>query len=123
VNKVKYDWVSTYSYRGWCSLLNLKPKACDQNAIGYTGDLYWAVCDLRYARLVPLLPGRGNPCSMGSPEHRMFVSCLGGYGAYNAASPFTQSCSPDKKRLRTKDEGTSERVERTEYAQCLPLHP
>lgn len=86
VNKVKYDWVSTYSYRGWCSLLNLKPKACDQNAIGYTGDLYWAVCDLRYARLVPLLPGRGNPCSMGSPEHRMFVSCLGGYGAYNAAT-------------------------------------
>jgi len=45
VNKVKYDWVSTYSYRGWCSLLNLKLIPCDQNAIGYTGDLYWAVCD------------------------------------------------------------------------------
>ncbi len=32
VNEVKYDWVSTFSYRGWCSLLNLKPTACDQNA-------------------------------------------------------------------------------------------
>ena len=30
-------------YRGWCSLY--KPKACDQNEPGYTGDLYWAICD------------------------------------------------------------------------------
>ena len=44
VDGVKYDWVSTYSYRGWCSLLkNL--TACDQNATGYTGDRYWAICD------------------------------------------------------------------------------
>lgn len=44
VDNVKYDWVSTFSYRGWCSLLKLV-RACDQNEIGYTGDLYWAVCD------------------------------------------------------------------------------
>lgn len=45
VDAVEYDWVSTYSYRGWCSLLKVKPKACDQRAKGYTGDLYWAICD------------------------------------------------------------------------------
>lgn len=45
VNNVKYDWVSTYSYRGWCSLIQEKPKACDQRTPGYTGDLYWAICD------------------------------------------------------------------------------
>ena len=45
VDNVKYDWVSTFSYRGWCSLLEVKPVACDQHATGYTGDLYWAVCD------------------------------------------------------------------------------
>lgn len=43
VDKAKYDWVSTFSYRGWCSLY--KPKACDQNEPGYSGDLYWAICD------------------------------------------------------------------------------
>ncbi len=45
VDNVTYDWVSTFSYRGWCSLLQVKPKACDPSAAGYTGDLYWAVCD------------------------------------------------------------------------------
>jgi len=43
VNGIKYDWVSTYSYRGWCSLLNL--TSCDQTATGYSGDRYWAICD------------------------------------------------------------------------------
>lgn len=45
VNNIKYDWVSTYSYRGWCILLNQKLVPCDQTADGYTGDLNWAVCD------------------------------------------------------------------------------
>ncbi len=45
VDHVPYDWVSTFSYRGWCSLLNGKVAACDQSAEGYSGDLYWAVCD------------------------------------------------------------------------------
>jgi hypothetical protein len=45
VDDVKYDWVSTYSYRGWCSLLEANMVLCDQRAAGYAGDLYWAVCD------------------------------------------------------------------------------
>ena len=45
VDDVKYDWVSTYSYRGWCSVVAIKPKACDQRAAGYTGDSLWAICD------------------------------------------------------------------------------
>ena len=42
VDGVKYDWVSTYSYRGWCGLLMRNLTACDQNTIDYTGDRYWA---------------------------------------------------------------------------------
>ena len=45
VDGVKYNWVSTYSYRGWCSLLMKDLIACDQNATGYIGDRYWAICD------------------------------------------------------------------------------
>lgn len=45
VDQVKYDWVSTYSYRGWCSLLSPAPVPCDQGEEDYTGDEYWAVCD------------------------------------------------------------------------------
>ncbi len=45
VDDVRYDWVSTYSYRGWCSLLQLNPKPCDPRAPGYTGDSQWAICD------------------------------------------------------------------------------
>jgi len=43
VDQVKYDWVSTYSYRGWCGLY--RPKACDTTAPGYDGDMQWAICD------------------------------------------------------------------------------
>ncbi len=46
VNNVKYDWVSTYSYRGWCTLLKQTLVACDPTAPGYTGDEYWAICDV-----------------------------------------------------------------------------
>lgn len=42
VDGVKYDWVSTFSYRGWCS--TFKPKACIQNLPGYQGDQNWANC-------------------------------------------------------------------------------
>jgi hypothetical protein len=45
VDGVKYDWVSTYSYRGWCDLLMRNLTACDKSAIGYRGDKYWAICD------------------------------------------------------------------------------
>ncbi len=56
VDNVKYEWVSTYSYRGWCDLLKLNPKPCDQRMPGYTGDLYWAVCDA-----VPCTENSSNP--------------------------------------------------------------
>ncbi|MGZ3773327.1 MAG: hypothetical protein ACXVCY_06060 [Pseudobdellovibrionaceae bacterium] len=45
VDNVKYKWVSTYSYRGWCHILEGKFVPCDQKAPGYSGDLYWAICD------------------------------------------------------------------------------
>lgn len=45
VDNVKYRWVSTYSYRGWCSLLQQKPIPCDTTATDYQGDPYWALCD------------------------------------------------------------------------------
>ena len=32
VDNVRYDWVSTYSYRGWCSLLKVDMIPCDQGA-------------------------------------------------------------------------------------------
>ena len=45
VDGIRYLWVSTYSYRGWCGLLRLKLKACDPTVDGYSGDRYWAICD------------------------------------------------------------------------------
>jgi hypothetical protein len=46
VDQVKYDWVSTYSYRGWCRILRNGFKPCDPKAEGYTGNRYWAICDV-----------------------------------------------------------------------------
>lgn len=45
VDNTRYRWVSTYSYRGWCRLIQADLKACDPGAPGYSGDRYWAVCD------------------------------------------------------------------------------
>jgi hypothetical protein len=45
VNNARYDWVSTYSYTGWCSILERGLKACDQRATSYNGDYFWAICD------------------------------------------------------------------------------
>lgn len=45
VDDVKYPWVSTYSYRGWCDVLKLKWTACDPTASGYSGDRHYAICD------------------------------------------------------------------------------
>jgi hypothetical protein len=92
VDNVKYDWVSAYSYRGWCSLLKLKPIACDQNAIGYTGDLYWAVCDA-----APCTENQ-NPSNPDKPlicqcrvENTPFLgvngSCTGDNGGIMSSSP------------------------------------
>ena len=43
VDNVNYDWVSTFSYRGWCDLY--QPKACDPTEPGYVGDAQWTICD------------------------------------------------------------------------------
>jgi len=43
VDGIRYPWVSTFSYRGWCSLY--QPKACDPTDAAYSGDDYWAICD------------------------------------------------------------------------------
>lgn len=45
VDQVRYDWVSTYSYRGWCGILQKGFVACDPQATGYAGDRQWAICD------------------------------------------------------------------------------
>jgi hypothetical protein len=92
VDNVKYDWVSTYSYRGWCNLLKLEPIACDQNAIGYSGDLYWAVCDA-----APCMETQ-NPSNPDKPlscqcrvENTPFLgvngSCTGDNGGIMSSSP------------------------------------
>jgi hypothetical protein len=46
VDHVKYDWVSTYSYRGWCSLLDQGLIPCEPGTDGYTGDSSWAIRDV-----------------------------------------------------------------------------
>ena len=64
VRDVRYDWVSTYSYRGWCGLLSTKPVACDPRVPGYVGDAYWAICDAAPCteNLNPLDPDRPLRC-------------------------------------------------------------
>jgi hypothetical protein len=66
VDNVRYAWVSTFSYRGWCSILSMSPQACDQTKDGYMGDDYWAVCD-------------GAPCTENSdpfdPERPLTCEC------------------------------------------------
>lgn len=46
VADVNYRWVSTYSYRGWCTLLKQSLLACDPTAPDYVGDSSWAICDV-----------------------------------------------------------------------------
>jgi hypothetical protein len=45
IDNTRYRWVSTYSYRGWCRLIQSNIRACDPGAPDYSGDRYWAVCD------------------------------------------------------------------------------
>lgn len=85
VDDVKYDWVSTYSYRGWCSLLKVNLVACDQRAAGYAGDRYWAICDAAPCteNRNPLDPARPLTCQC-RVEDTPFVgvngSCTGDDG-------------------------------------------
>jgi hypothetical protein len=91
VNHVKYSWVSTYSYRGWCSLLQQKPVACDQRAPGYTGDLYWAICDAAPCKENPSPSNLDKPLSCQCRvENTPFVgvgSCTGVDGGIMSSFP------------------------------------
>ena len=94
MDNIKYDWVSTYSYRGWCSLLQLKPKACDQQAIDYTGNLYWAICDAAPCTEIqnPSNPDKPLSCQC-RVENTPFVgtndSCTGDSGGIMSSMPLS----------------------------------
>lgn len=92
VDNVKYDWISTFSYRGWCSLLEVNPQPCDQAEDGYTGDLIWAVCDGAPCteNPDPFDPQRPLTCQC-RVEDGPFVgiggSCTGANGGIMSSSP------------------------------------
>ncbi len=86
VNNVKYPWVSTYSYRGWCSILEGKLKLCDPTAQDYKGDLYWAICDVAPCTEIqdPSNPNKPLSCQCRVVKQTPFVgtngSCTGDNG-------------------------------------------
>jgi hypothetical protein len=94
VDSVTSAWVSTFSYRGWCSLLQVRPKACDQSAPGYTGDLYWAICDGAPCteNQNPVDPERPLSCQC-RVENTPFLgangSCTGDNGGIMSSSPLS----------------------------------
>jgi len=92
VNNVKYDWVSTYSYRGWCGLLKGTLKACFPGAPRYNGDKYWALCDVAPCTEIenPSDPDRPLRCQC-LIEDSAFVgtngSCTGDDGGIISSMP------------------------------------
>jgi hypothetical protein len=90
VDGVKYQWVSTFSFRGWCDYY--KPKACDRDAPGYAGDRYWAICDVAPCTesANPSDPERPLTCQC-RVEDSSFVgtknSCTGDNGGLISAMP------------------------------------
>jgi len=92
VGNATYNWVSTYSYRGWCSLLMQKPKACDQSATGYIGERYWAVCDAAPCteNLNPSNPDKPLKCQCrvkDTPFVGLNDSCTGDNGGIMSSMP------------------------------------
>ena len=93
VDEVKYRWVSTFSYRGWCSLSQVKMKACDPTADGYAGDKYWAVCDAAPCTQSqnPADPNRPLTCQCRVVEDVPFLgsngTCTGDNGGIMSSSP------------------------------------
>ena len=90
VEGVRYPWVSTFSYRGWCDLY--RPKACDPGEDGYAGDYYWTVCDAAPCTEVesPSDPDRPLRCQC-EVQEGPFVgtkdSCTGENGGIISAMP------------------------------------
>lgn len=94
VDNVRYDWVSTFSYRGWCGLLKTPPKACDQGAPNYKGDRYWAICDVApcIAKQNPADPDRPLSCQcriQDTPFLGTNGSCTGDRGGIMSSSPLS----------------------------------
>lgn len=93
VDNVDYEFVSTYSYRGWCSLLD-RFRACDQHASGYSGDLYWAICDAAPCTTneTPSNPSKPLSCQC-RVENTPFVgtngSCTGDNGGIMSSFPLS----------------------------------
>ncbi len=93
VDDVKYDWVSTYSYRGWCGLLERGLKACDPQAKGYIGDSDWAICDAAPCTEIqsPADPEKPLSCQCRVEENTPFVgmndSCTGDNGGIMSSMP------------------------------------
>lgn len=93
VDHVKYHWVSTYSYRGWCSILEWGLKACDPQAEGYTGDSSWAICDGAPCTEIrnPSNPDKPLSCQCRVEENTPFVgmnnSCTGDNGGIMSSMP------------------------------------
>lgn len=90
VESVKYQWVSTFSYRGWCDFY--RPKACDTTADGYTGDFYWAICDVAPCTEAanPVDPDRPLTCQcrvLDGPFVGSKDSCYGDNGGIISAMP------------------------------------
>ncbi len=93
VDDVKYRWVSTFSYRGWCSLLQVDMKACDPAAEGYVGDSYWALCDAAPCteNQNPSDPNKPLSCQCQTVAKVAFLgtngSCTGDNGGIMSSSP------------------------------------
>lgn len=92
VDNLKYEWVSTYSYRGWCGLLKLGLRACDTSADGYAGDRYWAICDAAPCREATNSPDPKRPlicqCRVANePFVGMNDSCTGENGGIMSSMP------------------------------------
>lgn len=92
VDHVKYDWVSTYSYRGWCSIVQQGVVACDPQAPGYRGDANWAVCDAAPCTEKPNPANPDKPLScqcrvQNTPFLGIGGSCTGTNGGIMSSSP------------------------------------
>ncbi|MDD2581607.1 MAG: hypothetical protein PHR66_06400 [Desulfuromonadaceae bacterium] len=93
VDNVKYVWVSTYSYRGWCALLQRNLQACYPDAPDYSGDSHWAICDGAPCteNRNPSDPNRPLSCQCRVVENTPFVgmngSCSGDNGGIMSSMP------------------------------------
>ena len=93
VDGVPYRWVSTFSYRGWCSLLQVNMKACDPASDGYKGDTEWALCDAAPCteNQNPSDPDKPLSCRCQTVANIPFLgtngSCTGDNGGIMSSSP------------------------------------